>query len=68
MPRPLPDASGGSLAAVATFSHVRAVVVRQTEVALPRRTTREYSQRMMSLADGRPTFYNLDVLDDRQIG
>jgi hypothetical protein len=31
-------------------------------------TTQEYSQRMMSLADGPPTFYNLDVLDDRQIG
>jgi hypothetical protein len=31
-------------------------------------TTQEYSQRMMSLADGPPTFYDLDVLDDRQIG
>jgi hypothetical protein len=31
-------------------------------------TTQEYSQRMMSLADGPPTFYNLDVIDDRQIG
>ena len=27
--------------------------------------TSEYSQRMMALADGPPTFYNLDVVDDR---
>lgn len=27
--------------------------------------TQELSQRMMGLADGPPTFYNLDVLDDR---
>jgi hypothetical protein len=31
-------------------------------------TTQEYAQRMMSLADGPPTFYNLDVIDDRQLG
>jgi hypothetical protein len=31
-------------------------------------TTQEYSQRMMSLADGPPTFYNLDVIDDREPG
>lgn len=31
--------------------------------ALP--ATNEFSQRMMALADGEPTFYNLDVLDDR---
>lgn len=31
--------------------------------ALP--ATHEFSQRMMVLADGEPTFYNLDVLDDR---
>ena len=28
--------------------------------------TEEFSQKMMSLADGAPTFYNLDVVDDRQ--
>jgi hypothetical protein len=27
--------------------------------------TREMSQSMMSLADGPPTFFNLDILDDR---
>ena len=27
--------------------------------------TQEFSQRMMALADGPPTFRNLDVLDDR---
>ena len=27
--------------------------------------TQEYSQRMMALADGPPTFYNLDIVDDR---
>ena len=27
--------------------------------------TRELSQKMMALADGGPTFYNLDVVDDR---
>jgi hypothetical protein len=31
-------------------------------------TTQEFSQRMMGLADGPPTFYNLDVIDDRQMG
>jgi hypothetical protein len=31
-------------------------------------TTQEFAGRMMSLADGPPTFYNLDVLDDRQLG
>lgn len=31
--------------------------------ALP--ATHEFSQRMMALADGEPTFYNLDVLEDR---
>ena len=30
--------------------------------------TQEMSQRMMSLADGPPTFLNLDVIDDRTIG
>lgn len=27
--------------------------------------TQEFSQKMMALGDGPPTFYNLDVLDDR---
>lgn len=27
--------------------------------------THEFSQKMMALADGPPTFHNLDVLDDR---
>lgn len=27
--------------------------------------TQEFSQKMMSLAEGPPTFYNLDVVDDR---
>jgi hypothetical protein len=27
--------------------------------------TQEFSQKMMGLADGPPTFYNLDVVDDR---
>ena len=26
--------------------------------------TKEFSQKMMALADGGPTFYNLDVVDD----
>ena len=26
--------------------------------------TQEFSQKMMALADGAPTFYNLDVVDD----
>jgi hypothetical protein len=30
-------------------------------------TTQEFSRKMMGLADGPPTFYNLDVLDDRQM-
>jgi hypothetical protein len=30
--------------------------------------TQEMSQKMMSLADGPPTFYNLDILDDRKVG
>jgi hypothetical protein len=29
--------------------------------------TQEMSQKMMALGDGPPTFYNLDVLDDRTI-
>jgi hypothetical protein len=29
--------------------------------------TQEYAEKMMSLADGPPTFYNLDVIDDRQM-
>jgi hypothetical protein len=31
--------------------------------ALP--VTNEFSQRMMAVADGPPTFYNLDVVDER---
>jgi hypothetical protein len=31
--------------------------------ALP--ATHEFSQRMMAFADGEPTFFNLDVLEDR---
>ena len=27
--------------------------------------TQEFSQKMMALADGPPTFYNLDVVEDR---
>lgn len=27
--------------------------------------TREFSEKMMALVDGAPTFYNLDVLEDR---
>jgi quinol monooxygenase YgiN len=27
--------------------------------------TKEFSEKLMSLADGPPTFYNLDVLDDQ---
>jgi hypothetical protein len=27
--------------------------------------TQEFAQRMMALGDGEPTFYNLDVIDDR---
>lgn len=27
--------------------------------------TQEFSQKMMALADGPPTFYNVDVIDDR---
>jgi hypothetical protein len=27
--------------------------------------TQEFSQKMMALSDGSPTFYNLDVIDDR---
>ena len=27
--------------------------------------TNEFAQKMMALADGPPTFYNLDVVDDR---
>ena len=29
--------------------------------------TQEFSQKMMALGDGPPTFYNLDILDDRSI-
>jgi hypothetical protein len=29
--------------------------------------TQEFSQRMMSLADGPPTFFNLDVVHDREL-
>ena len=34
--------------------------------ALPE--TNEFSARLMSHADGPPTFFNLDVVDDRQMG
>ena len=27
--------------------------------------TKEFSRKMMALADGEPTFYNLDVIEDR---
>ena len=30
--------------------------------------TQEFASRMMSFADGPPTFHNLDVVDDREIG
>jgi hypothetical protein len=30
--------------------------------------TQEFAGRMMGFADGPPTFYNLDVIDDRQMG
>ena len=30
--------------------------------------TQEFSRKMMGLADGPPTFYNLDVVDDRSSG
>lgn len=30
--------------------------------------TREMSTRMMSLADGAPTFSNVDIIDDRAFG
>ena len=30
--------------------------------------TQQFAQRMMALTDGEPTFYNLDVVDDRQLG
>ena len=30
--------------------------------------TQEMSKKMMALADRPPTFYNLDVLDDREMG
>ena len=30
--------------------------------------TQEFSQRMMALADGPPTFHNLDVVDDQTPG
>ena len=30
--------------------------------------TQEFSQKMMALGDGPPTFYNLDVVDDRSSG
>jgi hypothetical protein len=29
--------------------------------------TQEFSQKMMALADGPPTFYNLNVVDDRDM-
>jgi len=29
--------------------------------------TQEMSQKMMALADGPPTFYNLDIVDDRDV-
>jgi hypothetical protein len=29
--------------------------------------TQQFSQEMMKFADGRPTFYNLDVVDDRSL-
>jgi len=28
--------------------------------------TQEFSKKMMALADGEPTFYNLDVVDDQE--
>jgi len=28
--------------------------------------TQEFSKRMMALADGTPTFYNLDIVDDHE--
>jgi hypothetical protein len=30
--------------------------------------TQQFAQRMMALTDGPPTFYNLDVVEDRQLG
>jgi hypothetical protein len=30
--------------------------------------TQEFAQRMMALSDGPPTFYNLDVVEDRTLG
>jgi hypothetical protein len=29
--------------------------------------TQEFSQKMMALADGQPTFYNLDVVEERTL-
>lgn len=30
--------------------------------------TQDFAQRMMALSDGPPTFYNLDVVEDRTLG
>jgi hypothetical protein len=30
--------------------------------------TQEFSQKMMSLGDGPPTFYNLDIVEERTMG
>jgi hypothetical protein len=30
--------------------------------------TQEFAQRMMSLGEGEPTFYNVDIIDDRSMG
>jgi hypothetical protein len=30
-------------------------------------TTQEFSKKMMALGDGEPTFYNLDVVEDRDL-
>ena len=38
---------------------------RDENSALPE--TDSFSKRMMSLADGPPTFYNLDVVEDKQL-
>ena len=30
--------------------------------------TQDFAQRMMALSDGPPTFYNLDVVENRTLG
>jgi hypothetical protein len=52
--------NAGQYFTVAFFDSYEAAMQNST---LP--TTQEYSQKMMGLAEGPPTFYNLDVLDDR---